>query len=80
LSEAETAIAESDKPDQVASVAKRFDVLVVVMVFGALGILLFWAYRTFARVKDDADEVGGVFGLFAPPRRRSRLRRIVGKG
>ena len=79
MSEAETAIPESDQPDQ-ASAAKRYNVLVFLIVLGALGLLLFWAYRAFASITKDADEVGGVFRLLAPPRRTSRLSRIVARG
>ena len=80
MSEAGTAIPESDGPDQPARAAKRFNVLVVLIALGSLGILLFWAYRAFASIRKDADEVGGVFRLLAPPQRKSRLSRIAGKG
>ena len=80
MSEAATAIPESDGPDQATRAAKRYNVLVFLIVLGALGLLLFWAYRTFASITKDADEVGGVFRLLTPPRRTSRLSRIVGKG
>jgi hypothetical protein len=80
MSDAGTAIPPSDGPDQPARAAKRFNVLVVLIVLGTLGIVLFWAYKAFASVKKDADEVGGVFGLLAPSQqRRSRLSRIAGK-
>jgi hypothetical protein len=80
MSEAGTADPEPDESDQPARAAKRFNVLVVLIALGTLGILLFWAYRTFASITKDADEVGGVFGLLAPPQRKSRLSRIAGKG
>ena len=80
MSEAETAVPGSDGPDQPARAAKRFNVLVVLIMLGTLGIVLFWAYKAFASVKKDADEVGGVFGLLAPSQRKSRLSRIAGKG
>jgi hypothetical protein len=80
MSEAGTAIQGSDGPDQPAHAAKRFNVLVVLIVFGALGILLFWAYRALASISKDADELGGVFGLFSRPQPKSRLSRIAGKG
>jgi hypothetical protein len=80
MSEAGTATPESDGPARPARAAKRFNVLVFLIVLGALGVFLFWAYRTFASITKDADEIGGVFGLLAPSRRTSRLSRIVGKG
>lgn len=80
MSEAGTAVPESDEPDQPVRAAKRFNVLVVLIALGALGIALFWAYRAFASIRKDADEVGGVFGLLAPRQRTSRLSRIAGKG
>jgi hypothetical protein len=80
MGDAGTAIPESTEPDQSTRAAKRFNVLVFLIVLGALGILLFWAYRTFASIRKDADEVGGFFGLLAPPPRKSRLSRVVGKG
>ncbi|MGZ6565684.1 MAG: hypothetical protein ACXVH1_40245 [Solirubrobacteraceae bacterium] len=80
MSEAGAAIPASDRPDQPARAAKRFNVLVVMTALGALGILLFWGYKTFASITKDADQVGGVFRLLAPSRRKSRLSRIVGKG
>ena len=80
MSEAGTAIPESDGPDQPARGAKRFNVLVFLIALGTLGILLFLVYRTFASIRKDADDVGRVFGLLAPPRRKSRLPRIAGKG
>ena len=80
MSDAGTANAESSGPDQSARAAKRFNVLVLLIALGALGIVLFWAYRTFASITKDADEVGGFFGLLAPSRRKSRLSRVVGKG
>jgi len=79
MTEAGTAVAESDGPDQPARAAKRFNVLVVLIALGALGIVLFWAYRALASIRKDADEVGGVFGLLAPSKRKSRLSRIAGK-
>ena len=80
MSEAGTAIPESDGPAQPARGAKRLNVLVFLIALGALGSLLFLVYRTFASIRKDADDVGRVFGLLAPPRRKSRLPRIVRKG
>ena len=80
MSEVGTAIPQSEEPDQPAPGAKRFNVLVFLIALGTLGILLFWVYRTFARIRKDADDVGRVFRLLAPPQRKSRLQRIVGKG
>ncbi len=80
MSEAGTAIPRSDGPDLPVRAAKRFNVLVVLIALGTLGIVLFWAYRAFASAKKDADEVGGVFGLLVPSQRKSRLSRIAGKG
>jgi hypothetical protein len=80
MSEAGTAILESNEPAQPASGAKRFNVLVFLIALGTLGTLVFWVYRTFARLRKDADDVGRVFGLLAPPRRKSRLPRLGGKG
>ena len=79
MSEAGTAIPESDAPDQ-PSRAERLNVLVFLIALGTLGILLFFLYRAFTRIRKDADDVGRVFGLLAPPRRKSRLSRIAGKG
>ena len=79
MSEAGTAIPQSEEPAQPSPGAKRFNVLVFLVALGTLGIVLFWVYRTFARIKKDADDVGRVFGLLAPPRRKSRLPRIGGK-
>jgi hypothetical protein len=80
MGEAGTAIPESDGPDQPALAAKRFNVLVSLIALGTLGFLLFLVYRTFASIRKDADDVGRVFGLLAPPRSKSRLPRIGGKG
>jgi hypothetical protein len=80
MSEAGTATPEPDGQDQAASAARRFNVLVFLSVLGALGIVLFWAYRAFASITKDADEAGRLFGLLAPPQRKSRLSRLVGKG
>jgi hypothetical protein len=79
MSEAGTATPESDAPDQRDDTPK-LKVLMVLLALGSLGIILFWAYRTFASIRKNADEVGAVFGLFAPPKRKSRLSRIAGKG
>jgi len=79
MSEAGTAIPESDAPDQPAR-AERLNVLVFLIALGTLGILLFFLYRAFARIRKDADDVGRLFGLLAPPRRKSRLSRLAGKG
>jgi len=69
-----------DSPaDRPARDAARFDVAVLLVALGAFGFLLFWVYRTFARVRKDADDVGRVFGLLATPRRKSRRPRFVGK-
>ena len=80
MSEAGTAVPGSDGPDQPVRAAKRFNVLAVLIALGTLGIVLFWAYKAFASVTKDADEVGGVFRLLAPSPRKSRLSRIAGKG
>ncbi len=80
MSEAGTGTPESDGPDQPPGTAKWLNVLMVITALGSLGIVLFWAYRTFASIKKDADDVGAVFGFFAPPKRKSRLSRIAGKG
>ena len=80
MSEAGTAIPEPDESERPERAARRFNVLVVLVALGTLGVLLFWAYRTFASVTKDADEVGGVFRLLARPQRKSRLSRIAGRG
>lgn len=80
MSEAGTATPDSDEPDQPAGTDRRLNVLMLLMALGCLGIVLFWAYRAFASIRKDADQVGAVFGLFAPPKRKSRLSRIAGKG
>lgn len=72
--------ARDSQADQPADLAKRFNVVVFLIALGTLGILLFWVYRTFARIRKDADDVGRVFGLLTPPRRKSRLPRLRGKG
>ncbi len=72
--------ATNSQADQPAPGAKRFNVLVFLIALGTLGILGFWVYRTLARIRKDADDVGRAFGLLAPPRRKSRLPRIGGKG
>jgi hypothetical protein len=74
MSEAGTTIQEPDGPDQPASAAKRFNVSVFLIALGALGTLLFWVYRAIASIRKDADDVGRVFGLLAPRRRKSRAR------
>ena len=80
MNEAGTIGSQSDGPDQAARAVKRFNVLVVFFALGTLGILLLRAYRTFANIEKDAGEIGGVFGLLAPPSRKSLLSRIAGKG
>ena len=79
MSEAGTATPESDPPDQPDGTPK-LKVLMVLVALGSLGIVLFWAYKAFASIRKDADDIGAVFGLFAPPPRKSRLSRIAGKG
>ena len=80
MSEAATAIPDSDGPDQPPRAARPFNVFVFLIALGTVGILLFWVYRTFSGIRKDADDVGRVFGLLAPPRRKSRLPRIASKG
>jgi len=56
MSEAGTVIPESDEPAQPAPrAAKRFNVVVFLIALGTLGILLFWVYRAFARIRRGAD-------------------------
>ena len=74
------ATATNSQADQPAPGGKRFSVLVFLIALGTLGILGFWVYRAVASIRKDADDVGRVFGLLAPPRRKSRLPRIRGKG
>lgn len=83
VSDQVNATATNSQADQPAPGAKRFTVLVFLIALGTLGtlgILGFWVYRTFASMRKDADDVGRVFGLLAPPPRKSRLPRIAGKG
>jgi hypothetical protein len=80
VSDQVNATATNSQADQPAPGAKRFTVLAFLIALGTLGILGFWVYRTFASIRKDADDVGRVFGLLAPPPRKSRLPRIAGKG
>jgi hypothetical protein len=79
MSEAGTDIQEPGGPDQPASAAKRFNVVVFLIALGTLGILLFLVYRAIASIRKDADEVGRFFGLLAPRPSKSRLSRIGNK-
>jgi hypothetical protein len=72
MSEAGTAMQESSELDQGVLDARRFNTLVVLIVLGAFGIVLYWIYGVVAKVGKTADKAEGVLGLFALPRRKSR--------
>jgi hypothetical protein len=72
VSEADTAIPEPGDADQAANAAKRFNVLVVLIALGTLGVVLFWVYKAIANIRKAADEAGVAFGA------RSRRRAIAG--
>ena len=82
MSEADTAIPESEKVDQ-RELAKRFNVVVALVAFGALGIVLFWIYKRVESIRKAADEARGAFSLLTPPRHKSRRKtrhtRIAGR-